>query len=70
MERVSMRLVATLAVLALMILAASGQSDCKGKVGNYNYDLTQLAQKLGAVDLQTQDTNNRPRPTTTACAAS
>jgi hypothetical protein len=59
MERVSMRLVATLAVLALMILAASGQSDCKGKVGNYNYDLTPLAQKLGAVDLQTQDTTGQ-----------
>merc|ERR1712225_57932 len=59
MERVSMRLVATLAVLALMILAASAQSDCKGKVGNYNYDLTPLAQKLGAVDLQTQDSTGQ-----------
>jgi len=56
-----MRLVATLAVLALMILAASGQNDCKGKVGNYNYDLTELAKKIGAVDLQTQDTNQPPQ---------
>jgi hypothetical protein len=61
MERVSVRLVATLAVLALMILAASGQSDCKGKVGKYEYDLTPLAQKLGAVDLQTQDGGNPPQ---------
>ncbi|ELR21874.1 uncharacterized protein ACA1_029530 [Acanthamoeba castellanii str. Neff] len=39
--------------------AASGQSDCRGKVGGYAYDLTPLAQKLGAVDLQTQDTRSQ-----------
>jgi hypothetical protein len=45
--------------------AASGQSDCQGKVGGYAYDLTQLAQKFdyppidGAVDLQTQDNSGQ-----------
>jgi len=52
-----------LVVVVLMLAgAASGQTDCRGKVGNYAYDLTPLAQKLGAVDLQTQDTTGRPRP--------
>merc|ERR1712093_868519 len=54
-------LLPALVVVLMLAGAASGQSDCRGKVGNYNYDLTQLAQKLGAVDLQTQDTNNPPQ---------
>lgn len=34
---------------------ASGQSDCQGKVGSYAYDLTPLARRIGAVDLQATD---------------
>jgi len=53
------RLMAVLAVLALMVLAASAQADCKGKVGKYEYDLTALAAKIGAVDLQATDSSNQ-----------
>jgi hypothetical protein len=47
---------AVLAVLALMVIAGSAQADCKGKVGNFEYNLSPLAAKIGAVDLQA--TNN------------
>jgi hypothetical protein len=50
-----------LVVVLMMAGAASGQSDCRGKVGGYAYDLTPLAQKLGAVDLQTRDGGNPPQ---------
>ncbi|ELR14771.1 uncharacterized protein ACA1_391400 [Acanthamoeba castellanii str. Neff] len=38
-----------------MVGVASGQSDCQGKVGSYAYDLTPLARRIGAVDLQATD---------------
>jgi hypothetical protein len=53
------RLVAVLAVLALMVFAASAQADCKGKVGKFEYDLSPLAAKIGAVDLQATDNTNQ-----------
>ena len=46
-----MRLVVALAVVGLMILAAEGQNDCRGNEGDY--DLTELAKKIGNVDGQT-----------------
>src|SRR5690606_27762962 len=52
-------LLVVVVVVMMLAGAASGQTDCRGKVGNYAYDLTPLAQKLGAVDLQTQDTTGQ-----------
>jgi hypothetical protein len=46
-----------LAIVGLMVLvaAAAGQSDCSGNVGDYEYDLTELAKRIGGVDLQATD---------------
>ena len=54
----SSHLVVVLAMGGLMVLvaaAAEGQNDCTGNVGDYEYDLTQLAQTIGGVDLQATD---------------
>jgi hypothetical protein len=42
-------------VVVTLMGVASGQSDCQGKVGGYAYDLTPLARRIGAVDLQATD---------------
>jgi hypothetical protein len=50
------------ALLVVVLMLAStvlGQTDCCSKVGNYTYDLTPLAQKLGAVDLQMWDSRSQ-----------
>jgi hypothetical protein len=41
--------------LTVLVAAAAGQNDCSGNVGDYEYDLTQLAQRIGGMDLQTTD---------------
>ena len=48
---------AHLVVLGLLVLVAAeeGQNDCTGNVGDYEYHLTELAQRIGGVDLQTTD---------------
>jgi len=47
--------VLALVVVVVMLAGASGQSDCQGQVGDFAYDLTPLAQKLGGVDQQATD---------------
>ena len=41
--------------MVLLAAAATGRNDCAGKVGDYEYDLTELAQRIGGVDLQATD---------------
>ncbi len=42
-------------MVLLAAAAATGQNDCGGNVGDYKYDLTELAQWIGGVDLQATD---------------
>jgi hypothetical protein len=51
----STHLVVVLGLMVLVAAAEEGQNDCTGNVGDYEYDLTQLAQRIGGVDLQTTD---------------
>jgi hypothetical protein len=51
-----MRVAVTLAVLSLMVLVVVSQSNCKGKVGNLDYDLTPLIVKTGGKVLSVEDT--------------
>jgi hypothetical protein len=48
-----------LAVLALMVVTVLAQADCKGKVGDFEYDLSLLATRIGDVDLQVTNRFNQ-----------
>ncbi len=65
----SAHLVVVLPIVGLMVLVAgAGHNDFGGKVGDYEYDLIDLAKRIGGAWTSRQST--RPAtPTTTGCAA-
>ena len=56
-EVVGLMVLPVVVVTATAMATARGQHGCMGNVGDYKYDLTQLAQRIGGVDPHEQ-TNN------------
>jgi hypothetical protein len=52
-------IVAVMMAIALVGVVVEAQTDCRGVVGAYAYDLTPLARKLGDTDLQTTDSRDQ-----------